>query len=373
MRDAQPSRPGRPTHVKCRGDDAIAPSAARRVQRHDVDGSCLLHRGCVSTSARTRPGGQRFVGKEEVRKRTSRFDGIRTSTTATAVTGRAVIAGYPSGRSAGPRRRDSPSKCAGATLGVHRREDQPQGLLWRSSTEQSPGGDDRDEHRQQDRSRMQGGRVIARRRSAPPEAGPRRRSAVWPGRRADPAGQAWSRRRPRLGRAQRGLHAEAHSRTGRRLLLRLPDGSDSVPAGDQTGGPGDPMERAVLGCTLSERAALRARVPAGDGPGAPVRDNDSPGLPGPTVMSGRPSCFPPPDREVSRVRLPRPLAGELPPATAGPRRIDNHRAVRRRLVSAVLLGGNVGVARGRDAGACPPGGPPADGLRSSPACSRSAR
>ena len=103
------------------GADGATPSLQALLDAfnaHDLDAimSCFTEDCVFDTPRGPAPGGHRLVGKQQVRKGfQARFDGIPTSTTARPATGRAVIAGCPSGRSAGPNRQASPSKCAGAT------------------------------------------------------------------------------------------------------------------------------------------------------------------------------------------------------------------------------------------------------------------
>ena len=64
---------------------------------------------------------------------------------------------------------------------------------------------------------------------------------------------------------------------------------------------------------------VRARVPAGDGPGAPGRQDDATRLPhGLRRRRAGLRCVPAPHRPAPRLRPHRALAGELPPATAHP-------------------------------------------------------
>ena len=72
---------------------------------HDVDAiMAFFTDDCVFDMPRgPAPGGRRLVGKQEVRRGSSRGStGSPTSTTATTATGHAVTAASPSGRSAAP-------------------------------------------------------------------------------------------------------------------------------------------------------------------------------------------------------------------------------------------------------------------------------
>ena len=126
---------------------------------------------------------------------------------------------------------------------------------------------------------------------------------------------------PRLGRPHRGRHAAARPRPRRRLLLRLPDGlRPADPAGDQARRPGDPLDRALPGrALLAALPRVRACLPAGDRPGAAGREDDARGLPhGLRRRREGVRRVPAPHRPAPRLRPPRPLAGELPPAAAHP-------------------------------------------------------
>ena len=195
--------------------------------------------------------------------------------------------------------------------------------------------------------------------------------AVRPGRRARPVpAEPEHDALPRLGRARRASTPKRARDRGVDCFYVYPTVSDQHdPAGDQARRPRAPLDRALPGrALLAALPRLRARLSAGDRPGAAGRDDDAAGLPD-SLRRRRAGLrrVPAAHRPAPRLRPHRPLAGKLSPAAADPPPHRRPRALRRRLVSAVLLGGDVTVRKGRTAAARSAACRPAGGRRSSPA------
>ena len=150
-----------------------------------------------------------------------------------------------------------------------------------------------------------------------------------------------------------GRHAEPRARRASTASTSSDGLRQAEPAGDQGV---DPKIRSIAryqAARFSSSAAVRARVPAGDRPGAPGRDDDASGLAdGLRRRRGGVRRVP---RRIggTRLRPPRRLAGELHLQRLIPG-ASTTTAPRRRLVSAVLSAATSASVRSRIGGARSP-------------------